>query len=69
MEPSNETISDYDTLKGEKKKIVWAVIIVGLLIGVGFTVASKVFNAKNETIKVKEEFVTMPYGTHEMPVK
>ena len=69
MEPTLESISDYDTLKGEKKKIVWTVIIVGLLIGVGYTVASKVFNAKDDAIKVKEEFVTAPMGVHTMPVK
>jgi len=69
MEPTLEGISDYNTLKGEKKRVVWAVIIIGLLIGVGYTVASKVFNAKDEIIKVKEEFVAAPLGTNTMPVK
>jgi len=68
MEPTLEDISDYDTLKGEKKKTVWLVIIIGLLIGVGYTVVSKVFTPK-DAIPVKEAFVTMPFGTHEMPVK
>jgi len=68
MEPKLEDISDYDTLKGEKKKTVWIVIIVGLLIGVGYTVASKVFTPK-DAIAVKEAFVTQPFGSHEMPVK
>jgi len=68
MEPTLEDISDYDTLKGEKKKTVWMVIIVGLLIGVGYTVVSKVFIPK-DAIPVKEAFVTQPFGTHEMPVK
>ncbi|MEN4052409.1 MULTISPECIES: hypothetical protein [Sulfurimonas] len=69
MEPTLESISDYDTLKGEKKKIVWTVIIVGLLIGVGYTIAAKVYNAKDETIPVKEKFETAPFGAHTMPVK
>ena len=69
MEPTLENISDYNELKGEKKKTVWIVIIVGLLIGVGYLVASKVFNAKDETIPVKEKIVTMPFGTTAMPVK
>ena len=69
MEPTLESISDYDTLKGEKKKIVWTVIIVGLLIGAGYTIAAKVYNAEDETIPVKEKFATVPFGTHTMPVK
>ncbi|MEA1917025.1 MAG: hypothetical protein U9N42_05780 [Campylobacterota bacterium] len=32
-EPTLESIEDYNTLKGEKKRVVWTVIIVGLIIG------------------------------------
>jgi hypothetical protein len=69
MEPTLESISDYDTLKGEKKKTVWIVIVIGLLIGVGYLVASKVFNAEDETIPVKEKIVAAPFGANTMPVK
>ena len=68
MEPTLESISDYDTLKGDKKKTVWMVVIIGLLIGVGYTIAYKVFTPK-DAIPVKEAFVTQPFGSHEMPVK
>ncbi len=69
MEPTLESISDYNELKGEKKKTVWTVIIVGLLIGAGYLVASKVFNAEDEALPVKEKIVTIPFGTTAMPVK
>jgi hypothetical protein len=69
MEPTLENISDYNELKGEKKKTVWTVIIVGLLIGVGYYVAAKVFNAEDEALPVKEKIVTMPYGATAMPIK
>ena len=42
MEPKLEDIGDYDTLKGEKKKIVWTVIIVGIIIGIGFEIFSEI---------------------------
>ncbi|MBA1432268.1 MAG: hypothetical protein FAF04_01425 [Epsilonproteobacteria bacterium] len=69
MEPTLESISDYNTLQGEKKRVVWAVIIVGLLIGAGYTIAAKVYNAEDEMIPVKEKFETVPFGVHTMPVK
>jgi len=68
MEPTLEDISDYNTLQGDKKRTVWLVVVIGLLIGFGYTIASKVFTP-NDTITVKEAFVTTPFGTHEMPVK
>jgi len=43
-EPRLEDIGDYNTLKGVKKKIVWAVIIAGLLIGTIYMIAYKVYN-------------------------
>jgi len=68
MEPTLESISDYNELKGEKKKTVWTVIIVGLVIGFAYLIASKVFEAKDE-LPVQEKIVTMPYGTTAMPIK
>jgi len=71
MEPKLEDIGDYNTLKGEKKKIVWAVIIVGLVIGIGFEIFSKIYDNKNEEIQVKNKIVTAPapFGATAVPVK
>jgi len=33
-EPRLEDIEDYDTLKGQKKKVVWSIIIIGLVVSV-----------------------------------
>jgi len=60
MEPRLEDIGDYDTLKGEKKKIVWSVIIVGILIGVAFAIAYKVFNDKGDAIPIKDTIGVVP---------
>ncbi|MCD6433500.1 MAG: hypothetical protein J7L21_05600 [Sulfurimonas sp.] len=43
-EPRLEDISDYDTLKGEKKRVVKAVILSGLLLGVIYLVINSVFD-------------------------
>jgi len=67
-EPELRDIEDYDTLKGEKKKIVWIVIAVGLLIGVAFFVAGKVYNASDESIKVDDSITIVP-GSKSIPVR
>ena len=59
-EPRLEDIGDYDTLKGEKKKVVWAVILAGLLMGVIYTVAVSVYDNSEESIAVEQNFKKVP---------
>lgn len=59
-EPTLESIGDYNTLKGEKKRVVWAVIIAGLIIGAMYVVAYNVFDNEGENIKVKESIQSVP---------
>jgi len=59
-EPTLESISDYDTLKGEKKKVVWAVILAGLLLSVIYSVAYSVYDNKDDSIKVQESINKIP---------
>ena len=40
-EPTLSAIEDYHTLSGEKRRIVWAVILAGLIIG-GIYAAAKI---------------------------
>ena len=58
-EPRLEDIGDYNTLKGEKKKVVWAVVLAGLLMGVIYGV---VYNANDadDRIQVKESIKIIP---------
>ena len=58
-EPRLEDISDYDTLKGEKKKVVWAVILAGLLMGVIYGVVYST-NQADDVIEVNEAIKIMP---------
>ncbi len=60
-EPTLETIEDYNTLKGEKKRIVWAVIIAGLIVGGIYTGAKIIYS------DVDDEIVTDKVGL--LPVK
>ena len=58
-EPRLEDIGDYNTLKGEKKKVVWIVIFVGLLMGVIYMVAYSFYENKDDTIKVQDPIKTV----------
>lgn len=59
-EPTLQDIEDYDTLKGEKKKVVWTVIIAGLLLGVIYVVAYNYFDNAEENIQVEEPVKSVP---------
>jgi hypothetical protein len=60
-EPTLESIEDYDTLKGSKKKIVWGVIIGGLLIGVVYLGAFYSFGKVDDSIKVQSSLEKIPF--------
>lgn len=59
-EPRLEDIGDYDTLKGEKKKVVWTVIVGALLVGVLYVVAYSYYDKSDDSIKVEEQIKTIP---------
>ena len=58
-EPTLESIGDYNTLKGEKKKVVLAVILAGLLMGVIYSIAYNTYD-NDDAIEVKESIKTVP---------
>ena len=59
-EPRLEDIGDYNTLKGEKKKVVWAVVLAGLLMGVIYSIAYSVYDNEGDNIKVQESIKKIP---------
>jgi len=59
-EPELRDMDDYNTLTGEKKKIVWTVIVIGLLIGAGFVLASRVYIDKGDVIKTNDPINAVP---------
>ncbi|MDA3909639.1 MAG: hypothetical protein PF437_11190 [Sulfurimonas sp.] len=48
-EPTLESIDDYNTLSGEKKKVVWAVVIAGLIMAVVYAVVVSFYNNEEPT--------------------
>ena len=58
-EPRLEDIGDYNSLKGEKKKVVWAVIFAGLLMGIIYSFAYNTYD-EDDRIEVKEQIKVMP---------
>jgi hypothetical protein len=59
-EPTLEDIEDYDNLKGQKKKVVWFVIIALLLMGVAYSIAYSVYDNKEDTIQIQENIDKLP---------
>ncbi len=67
-EPTLNDIEDYNTLKGEKKRVVWAVILAGLLIGVIYVIATSVYNNKGDNIAIDDPITAVPQSKS-IPVK
>ncbi len=59
-EPTLQSISDYNTLSGEKRKTVWAVIIAGLIIGVAYSVAINYYGEADDAIVTGDMIGKMP---------
>lgn len=58
-EPTLESIGDYNTLKGEKKGIVWAVIIIGILIGSVYVYVNNTTKV-DDSIKIEDSINNVP---------
>jgi len=59
-EPTLNSIEDYDTLKGSKKRVVWTVILVGLLLGALFVGAKIYYGEANDAIPVQDTINKVP---------
>jgi len=59
-EPTLEAIEDYNTLSGEKRKIVWAVIISGLIFGSIYAVAQSYYGTVDDAIVITETVDNIP---------
>jgi len=58
-EPRLEDIDDYDTLKGKKKKVVWIVIIVGLVLGAIYSIAYNMYDYEDK-VETKDIVKELP---------
>lgn len=59
-EPTLSSIDDYNTLKGPKRRVVWAVIISGLIIGAIFVTAKMIYGGVEDSIPVSESIGKVP---------
>lgn len=59
-EPTLEKIEDYNTLKGQKRRIVWAVILSGLILGGIFWSAKSYYGSPSDTIPVSDAITKVP---------
>ena len=58
-EPTLEGIEDYNTLKGSRKKGVWTVIIVGLIIGAIFVILQNKYGVVEDSLEIQDSIKTM----------
>lgn len=58
-EPRLEDISDYDTLKGSKKRVVWAVIFAGLFMGLVYVVIYGMYSNESDSIEINDTIKTI----------
>jgi len=59
-EPTLEGISDYDTLKGQKKKVVWFIILVGLVMGGIYVLSYTYFGNVSDSLPVEKKIGNVP---------
>lgn len=59
-EPTLDNISDYNTLEGEKRRIVWAVIVAGLILGSIFVAAKTYYSSVDDEIRTTEKIGQVP---------
>ena len=59
-EPTLNSIEDYNTLKGSKKRIVWMVILTGLVVGAVFVGAKIYYGDSDDAIQVQDPIAKVP---------
>ncbi len=59
-EPTLEDISDYNNLKGEKKKVVWLIVLAALIMGVIYVVSYNYFGNVSDSLPVEKKIGTVP---------
>lgn len=59
-EPTLSSIEDYDTLKGSKKRVVWTVIISGLIIGAIILAIKIYYGSVEDSIPVNDAIGKVP---------
>ena len=58
-EPKLQDMGDYNTLSGEKRRIVWAVILAGLIIGTIY-LAARMYFVPNDMIQTNDSITKVP---------
>jgi hypothetical protein len=60
-EPTLEKIEDYNTLQGEKRRVIWAVIVAGLILGTIFSVAKSYYGSVDDEIATTDTIGRVPF--------
>jgi hypothetical protein len=62
-EPTLQGIGDYNGLKGEKKRVVRAVIVAGLIIGALYVIVANSYVGHNhDALPIKDGITAVPFN-------
>ena len=59
-EPTLNDMGDYNKLSGEKRKVVFAVILSGLIIGTIFVIAKVAYGPSEDAVQTGEKVRNIP---------
>jgi hypothetical protein len=59
-EPTLERIGDYNALEGEKRRVIWAVIVAGLILGTIFAAAKSYYGSVDDEISTTDTIGRVP---------
>ena len=68
-EPKLEDIGDYNTLEGEKRKVVLAVILASLIIGTIYVLVGSNYSTVDDQLETGNVIKVSPTGTVSIPSK
>lgn len=61
-EPTLQSLDDYENLQGTKRKVVWSVIIAGLILGTIYAIAYNVYDNSEDQIQTEDVITIVPSG-------
>jgi len=61
-EPTLESIDDYDHLSGNKKSVVYKVVLMLLFFGMVYSLVYNKFNTIDDTLEVNDVILKVPAG-------
>ena len=60
LEPTLEAISDYDTLQGSKRRVIWQILLGAMIMGGIYVLSYNYFGNVSDSIPVEKKIGSIP---------